>query len=152
MGRIKSLPKIVQLFNGGEYVTKERIIKQRLSGGYLFTAMFNGKNERRLDIQSHIVICLTWIDNPESKPEVNHTKGVKTDNRVSELEWVTRKENVVHAYNNGFYKESDRTIQCLCTGRMLHIDDASNELNVSKNYIHAMLNGSKSNWSHFIRI
>lgn len=61
----------------------------------------------------HRLVAMEFISNQEKKGEVNHKNGIKTDNRVENLEWVTRSENMIHGYKNGLIKVSEKCISIL---------------------------------------
>lgn len=63
--------------------------------GYLCTTLFVDGSFKRLYI--HRLVAQLFIDNPENKPWVNHKDGNKSNNDVSNLEWSTISENLMHA-------------------------------------------------------
>lgn len=94
--------------NGNVYSNKRnKFLKPSLNrdNGYLRVCLSNEIKEKRCSI--HRLIAIHFIPNPENKPEINHINGIKTDNRIENLEWATSRENHLHAYRTGLSKISD---------------------------------------------
>tara|TARA_Y100000592_G_C5343342_1_gene255320 strand:+ start:79 stop:537 length:459 start_codon:yes stop_codon:yes gene_type:complete len=71
---------------------KNRFLKPvKNKDGYVFVGLRN--DEGRKHVKIHRLVAIHYIPNPENKPEVNHKDGNKSNNDITNLEWMTRNEN-----------------------------------------------------------
>ena len=121
-GRIKILPKI-HINKSGCIISKEKFVKiYNRNQGYVGLSL--SKNKNRINKYLHRLLADTFIPNPENKPHVNHKNGVKNDNRLENLEWVSAKENIQHSFNIGLSKRGEnRHLSKLKNNQVLDIKD-----------------------------
>ena len=68
-------------------------------GGYCTVCL--SKHSVQKNLKVHRLVAIAFIPNPDEKKTVNHKDGNKKNNCVSNLEWATHSENVIHANNTG---------------------------------------------------
>lgn len=93
MGRVKSIARETHQC---PRPTESRIIKIAVSNKGYCRAPLN-KDAKSVPKSVHRLVAIAFISNPENKSTVNHKRGNKFDNRASELEWATSKEQIIHS-------------------------------------------------------
>jgi len=102
-GEVKSCERIVS-FKQRTAITTKKVKSKYLKpckdkDGYFFYPLCKEGKPKNHSI--HRLLASIFIENPLKKEQVNHINGIKTDNRISNLEWVTSKENSIHAFDTG---------------------------------------------------
>jgi hypothetical protein len=69
-------------------------IPKKNDRGYLIISMWRDGKTKCVSI--HRLMAIAFIPNPEGKKTVNHKNGIKTDNRIENLEWMTHTEQQRH--------------------------------------------------------
>jgi hypothetical protein len=93
---------------------------KKLSGwdngkGYRVVTLMT-KNKRK-NHYIHRLVALHFIDNPLNYKEINHKDGNKSNNNISNLEWISRSGNIKHAYNTGLRSLTPKMLKVLKKGR-----------------------------------
>ena len=85
--------------NLGKIKRNNKILKlNKNARGYLYCNIStNGKVTK---VKIHRLVAITFVDNLNNKDTVNHIDGNKLNNHYTNLEWLTRKENIQHYFQN----------------------------------------------------
>jgi hypothetical protein len=96
-GNIKFLKRTVKFINGTVYQYKEKMNKfhKCKRGGYLITDLV--VNKKRTTVYIHRLLAIHFLDNPLSLKYVNHKNKNVLNNQLSNLEWVSNRENICHS-------------------------------------------------------
>lgn len=112
-GRVKSLDRLVwDEWNQCYRKYKERILRPGKSKrGYMVVVL--SKSGETTPVKVHRLVLSSFSKNPYNKPQVNHKDGDKSNNVLSNLEWATCSENMIHAYKNGLCSRNKKPIKRL---------------------------------------
>ena len=112
IGNLRSIDRLVDHYKGGKRLYKGSIKNTRLNDKGYYRCNLK-KDGKRYDFTVHRLVAIAFLDKPENKEIINHINGIKSDNRIENLEWCTASENVIHAVKERLIKTKLTDIEVL---------------------------------------
>ncbi len=158
--KIKGFDNYLIDINGNVYNTNTKKYLKPTTNKHGYLKITLSKNCKPYYCLIHRLVALAFIDNPNSKKIINHKNGIKLDNNVKNLEWVTTSENTKHAWDNGLIKNIYGEEKS--TSKLKEIDiveifysklnaiDLSIKYNISKEHVRLIKRGGT--WKHITKL
>ena len=136
-----------------KYLTSK--IRSKTSDYYYVNLYKNGTAQKH---NVHRLVALTFLHRPKEEYVVNHKDGNKHNNCVDNLEWVTRSQNDLHAFDMGLRKSNAQQIQKaidstrkpivnLTTGEKFNsVIECAKKYNIKSNGISKCLRGKRKRY------
>ena len=135
----------IMVSNKGNVVSYKRGVPYPLRVSYSGSGYQKVSTSHESFSYVHKMVAETWIPNPNHHKEVNHIDGDKDDNRVENLEWVTRSQNIRHAWRTGLNKGGSTPIRIIETGETFEsISECARRIGVTVAAISHCLNGRQA--------
>ena len=145
-GNVRSLRREVETETGKRKYKGRQLTPELLYTGY-YRVELQGSKQKRHRYKVHRLVLETFVG--KSDLVVNHKNGVKTDNRLDNLEYCTRSENSIHAVKSGLIKRKLTVSQAMSI-KYGHVNDKVSSIakmyNVTMSTIYSIRGGYS--WKH----
>lgn len=111
---IKDFEGIYKISNIGRIISVERYdtlgrrVKAKMlkvrDDGRGYNQVDLSKEAIRYTYKVHRLVALAFLEKAHTTETINHMDGNKTNNRIDNLEWMTRAENTKHAWSYGLHE------------------------------------------------
>lgn len=158
MGNVRSVDRYVsQVNNNGDTYTrimKGRLLKPRTqNGGYLIVWLCKHGVSKAVTV--HRLVASAFIPNTSGYKDINHINGIKIDNRIENIEWCTRSENIKHSYSVLRHKHWKTKVKCIENNTIYgSISEAAKCFGIQTSGIGNNINGRNKSICglHFVKI
>lgn len=125
--------------------------------GYLRVTIYDGKKSKMKYV--HRLVAETFLDNPNNYEQVNHKNGIKDDNRVENLEWCNRSQNIRHRIDvlgvslknkKGSKEVEQYTLDGILVNTYPSAKEAGRQTNLSQGHISEVCRGEHMQYKGFI--
>ena len=93
-GRVRSLDHYIEITKGHPQICRGRVLKNWVHPKTHYCVTDLSKNGKRVHVKTHRLVAKAFIPNPDNKPFIDHINRNRQDNRVENLRWVTKSENM----------------------------------------------------------
>lgn len=143
LGNIRSLDRMIKSKGEGKRFLRGRVLKKLIvRNGYEHVALCKDGRTKRVSV--HRVIASTFLKRRPEDEVVNHINGIKTDNRVSNLEWCTYKQNIRHAIDTGLIVFDGRHVVRSDGVEFRSVTEAARAIKAPHANVEAQLQGKRS--------
>lgn len=130
LGRVRSLSRAALCYGGRFRESKGRVLSSYSSGRYHVVSLSKFGVVKKVLV--HRLVAESFMPDADFSLQVNHIDGDKSNNSLSNLEWVTASENITHALRTGLikrlpkqYYNMKKPVLCVETGMVFDsISDA----------------------------
>jgi predicted ABC-class ATPase len=148
MKELKDFPGYYITEDGRVFSTKynklKELTKQENKG---YWAIYLEKDRKQYRKSIHRLVAETYIPNPDNLPQVNHIDEDKKNNHISNLEWVTQQQNLIHSNCRWIYK-----VENIITGEIfetINLNEFAKHNNISRRALSVTLIGKRNHHKNF---
>lgn len=135
IGEVRAEPRVVKHFSGSPKLLKEKVRKLALNtNGYMTVVLSKEGISCRHSV--HRLVLLAFVGVTATKMDACHNNGNRTDNRLSNLRWDTRKGNMSDTISHGTRYLAERVVtRKLSKNDVVHIrSDHRSQIEIAANY------------------